>query len=88
MVFESVTKKDFITVLSEGFIVGLLTILIVNILKNHIHHIPNFSGEPEKYELYLLTGALFHIICEYVGFNMWYAKSYCSLINDQEKKLV
>lgn len=79
MDLESVSKKEITSVLIEAIVVGVLLVLFTNLLKPYVSYMPNLSGQPENIELYLITGAVFHIACEYTGLNMWYSKQYCKL---------
>lgn len=72
--------KSLLTVTFEATIVGLLIIVIAKFIKDYIlNYIPIVTGN-KNIELLFISGFLFHIIFEYSGINLWYAKEYCKLI--------
>lgn len=76
----NISKKSIIAVITEGIVVGIGLILFINILMYFKKYIPDISGSKEKVEIYFIAGFLFHIICEYTGVNVWYAKEYCKIL--------
>jgi hypothetical protein len=78
---SSVSKKSVVTVLFEAIIVGIVLVLLVYLLRTLFYqYIPNISGNKQYIELLFIAGALFHIIFEYTGLNMWHSKEYCKLL--------
>lgn len=68
-------------VLIEAVVVGILLIGFVKVIKDYLlQYIPNISGHKESIELFFVAGFIFHIVCEYTGINLWYAKEYCKLV--------
>jgi hypothetical protein len=67
-------NKTLVSILIEAGIVGiglfLLTYLLFMITQKKI----------SQYIIIGIAGALFHIICEYTGVNVWYSKDYCTKI--------
>lgn len=75
--------KSLLTVTIEATLVGLLMIVIAKFIKDYVlQYIPiNLSITRNKnIELLFISGFLFHILFEYSGINLWYAKEYCKLI--------
>jgi hypothetical protein len=68
--------KSLLTVTFEATLVGLLMIVIAKCIKDYI---PSIIGN-KNIELLFISGFLFHILFEYSGINLWYAKEYCKLI--------
>jgi hypothetical protein len=74
------SSKSLLTVTIEATVVGLLIIIITKIVKDYLlMYIPNFTGN-KNIELLFISGFLFHILFEYSGINLWYAKEYIKLI--------
>jgi hypothetical protein len=74
------SKKNITKILLEAFIVGVGLVIIVKFLQIYlIDYIPDLFGNGKFMELLFISGALFHLICEYTGLNYWYAKDYCSI---------
>ncbi len=69
--------KPISTVIIEAVVVGALLIAFVfgvqMIVLRTSYKIP-FAA------VIFISGALFHIVCEYTGVNMWYSKKYCQLM--------
>jgi len=77
---SQVSLKKLSTVLIEASVVGAALAVLVKIVKEFIlPYIPNVSGRKESVELFIVTGIIFHVICEYSGVNIWYAREYCKL---------
>jgi hypothetical protein len=83
-------QKPFTTVCIEAFVVGILLVglyIVVKYLYTPIYrksdiHPASISKDP--YMIIFLSGALFHILCEYLGINIWYVKEYNKILkNDQ-----
>ncbi len=76
------TYKSFIQVsLIEGSIVGLLLVILFSLLSFLLRN--NNLIKNKNIQLYLslfISGALFHILCEYTGVNVWYVKNYKELL--------
>lgn len=80
--------KPISTVLLEAIVVGILLIVVYkgvealffsNIPTNQIH--PAALNTKNQYYILFLAGAIFHILCEYTGINIWYVKEYNKYIN-------
>lgn len=72
--------KNPILIISEAIIVGLLLIILV-IISYSIKKNKWILPISENFELFFivgLSGAIFHILCEYSGLNVWYSKNYCT----------
>jgi len=50
----------------EAFIVGFLLVIIFMIVRRFLAPV----------QAVFVSGALFHLICEYTGVNAWYARTY------------
>ncbi len=75
------SQKKLSSVLIESTVVGVSLAVLVKLVKNFVlQYIPDISGNKEGIELLVTVGFLFHMICEYTGVNLWYAKEYCKLI--------
>jgi hypothetical protein len=76
------TYKSFIQVsLIEGSIVGLLLVILFSLISFLLRN--NNLIKNKNIQLYLslfISGALFHILCEYTGVNVWYVKNYKELL--------
>jgi len=67
-------NKTLVSIFIEASIVGIFLFLLSFIL---------FIITQKKINQYVIigiAGALFHIICEYTGVNVWYSKNYCTKI--------
>jgi hypothetical protein len=61
--------KGVFRILIEAFVVGLLLIIVYNPFK--------YIFKDINYNIILfISGAIFHIIFEYTGINIWYVKDY------------
>jgi hypothetical protein len=58
--------KSLSTLALEAFVVGFLLTVIFMVVRRFL--VPVVSV--------FVTGALFHLICEYTGVNAWYARTY------------
>ena len=67
-------EKSVIRILYEALIVGILLIVVYNPIK-YVLNGYNYNI------ILLLSGALFHIICEYTGLNIWYVENYNKILN-------
>ena len=56
------------TLALEAFVVGLLLAILFFIVR---------TFTPPLVAVFI-SGALFHVICEYTGVNAWYARTYAS----------
>lgn len=74
-----VSKKSYMRIFSEASIVGICLILLVMIIQNFAKYIPDLFNDNKFIEILFISGFLFHILFEYTGLNLWYAKDYCSL---------
>jgi hypothetical protein len=70
-----VSAKSVMGVYIEAVIVGILILPVYYTLSY-------FFKDYIKSEMTMIfmTGLYFHLICEYTGINMWYAKEYCKLL--------
>lgn len=73
------SKKSVQLVLIEAAVVGVCLAILVYLAKRYIT-VPNISGYSMDIELFIIVGALFHILFEYTGVNLWYSKEYCKLV--------
>jgi hypothetical protein len=73
------SKKSIQLVSFEALVVGVCLVVLVYIVKKYIT-IPNITGYPMDIELFIIVGALFHILFEYSGVNLWYSLEYCKLV--------
>lgn len=72
----------------EAPIVGFFLVLIFSLIFILLNLIPYFK-QMHMLNMLLstfLSGALFHIICEYIGLNTWYSKKYCTILGWQKKE--
>ncbi len=60
--------KTVSTVLFEAFVVGIALMLIYFGASKFLKPLPAI----------FVSGAVFHLVCEYTGVNKWYAKTYFS----------
>jgi len=67
--------KSIKQIIIEAIIVGILFIIIYNIINKL------FFNKLDKMLLIFISAALFHIICEITGVNIWYVNNYYSIIN-------
>lgn len=58
--------KKISTVLFEAFVVGLVLALLYFGVTKFLKPLPAV----------FVSGAVFHLMCEYTGLNKWYAKTY------------
>jgi hypothetical protein len=73
---DKVSLKPVSTVLIESVIVGAGLIAIVYFVEMYLSkYIPDII-QNKKIQNLFFSGFLFHILCEYTGVNMWYAKDY------------
>ncbi len=62
-------------VILEGLIVGILFIILSKIIESLLNN-------DNKYIHLFITAFLFHVLCEISGINIWYAKDYIKLLNN------
>lgn len=73
--FKEVSKKSFQTVLIEAVVVGVLLIGVYI----PVSYATDYFYKNFQYKIFVdlfVSGALFHLICEYTGVNLWYAQNY------------
>jgi hypothetical protein len=58
--------KSLSTLALEALIVGFLLAIIFMVVRRFLAPVPAV----------FVSGALFHIICEFTGVNAWYARTY------------
>lgn len=69
--------KSTQTVLTEAIVVGIGLVILFNLIDNIFKY---FKINYGMFFTLFISGFVFHIICEYIGLNLWYAKEYCKLI--------
>lgn len=74
------SSKTLKSVLFEASVVGIGLVVLFYIFKQLDKYIPDLFGYKEIQTLFIV-GVLFHILCEYTGINVWYAKDYCKLLS-------
>lgn len=67
--------KSFQTVLLEAIVVGALLIVVYAAVEFVLQ-----KYQMHPYVLLFLSGALFHLICEYTGVNVWYVREYNKIL--------
>jgi hypothetical protein len=67
--------KSVNAVLIEAAVVGVCLIAIVKIVRTVTE-----KWSPSEMLILFTSGFVFHIICEYIGVNKWYAVEYCKLL--------
>lgn len=72
------SAKSLINVTIEATIVGILIVVIVKLIKDYLY-LP-LSEKYKNLAILFISGFLFHMLFEYSGVNLWYAKEYCKLI--------
>jgi ABC-type transport system involved in cytochrome c biogenesis permease component len=77
MVFD-LSKKSISRIVFEGLIVGICLIIIYKFFEYFLKI--EINGIDKTFILLFISGFCFHIIFEYIGLNIWYAKDYCKLI--------
>lgn len=65
--------KEYSRILIEAILVGLLLVLVFNIVKYVLI-------EQSITVQIFISGALFHILCEITGVNIWYVKDYNKIL--------
>jgi hypothetical protein len=71
--------KSFNTVLFESIFVGALLVVLYTLVEYITKNLLKFTNIP-SFVLLFLSGALFHLICEYTGINVWYVREYNKLL--------
>lgn len=67
--------KSIPTILIESSIVAVLLAILFFLLTLV------FDKKINNIIIVSLSGAIFHILCEYTGINIWYSKNYCKILN-------
>lgn len=73
----TMSLKPIITVIYEAIFVGIGLIIIYNLTEFLIKY---SNIQINKVIILFISGFMFHILFEYIGLNLWYAKEYCKLI--------
>jgi hypothetical protein len=75
--------KSFSTIAKEALFVGAILILLVYIVTYCMKYFNYPMGKGKDWNSHyfmevslLISGAAFHIICEYTGLNKWYVDNY------------
>lgn len=68
-------SKSILKILFEALIVGLLLIVVYNPI-NYLLNNYNYNNNI----ILLVSGGIFHIICEYTGINIWYVNDYNNIL--------
>ena len=67
-----------LNIIKEGFMIGLVTLIIGFIIKFIIDYLFK-PKDDNKYYIFIIilfiTGFIAHIICQYTGINKWYCKN-------------
>jgi|LakMenEpi03Aug12_release.lakeMendotaPanAssembly.Ray.scaffolds.fasta_scaffold344805_3 hypothetical protein len=66
-------KKSYITIFIEAIVVGILLILVFSSIK---YFLPT---QNQTIQLFI-AGAMFHLLCELFGINIWYVKNYAQIL--------
>lgn len=74
------SKKPVTTVLFEAIIVGVLLVILYKIIESIVVNLLKIKSNLKYLFILFLSGFIFHVICEYLGVNMWYSKNYCKLL--------
>jgi hypothetical protein len=77
-------KSLFQVNLIEAPIIGILLVILFSITIIILQLIPLLKKNHNLNMILsvFISGALFHIICEYTGLNVWYSKNYYNIINN------
>lgn len=70
--------KSFNTVFLEAIFVGALLIVVYASVEFTLNLLNYKNTHP--FVLLFLSGALFHLICEYTGINVWYVREYNKIL--------
>ena len=78
-------KKPAYTVLLEAVFVGILLIVIYRIVDKLFPIVANATSIHPAYiqnknVTLFLAGAIFHILCEITGINIWYVNNYNEIL--------
>ena len=73
---DKLSKKPVLTVFIEAAIVGAGLIAFVYFIEMYLSKYTPDIIQNKKIQNLFLSGFLFHIVFEYSGINMWYAKDY------------
>jgi hypothetical protein len=76
------SQKPFVTVCIEAFVVGILLVALYVIVKYLYTSFYNKTDIYTSYIILFLSGALFHILCEYLGINIWYVIEYNKILKN------
>jgi len=70
--------KSFSTLLIESIFVGILLVIIIGLVYGITYNQVNMTLTNVAIIIFI-SGALFHLLCEITGINIWYAREYCKL---------
>lgn len=71
--------KSFNTVFIESIFVGVLLIIVYIAVEFVFKTLLNYK-DIHHFVFLFISGALFHLICEYTGINIWYVREYNKLL--------
>jgi H+/gluconate symporter-like permease len=73
---ENSSLKPFSTILIEAVVVGVGLVIVYNITDAFMKYMKLTT---QQYVILFLAGFVFHVLAEYSGVNLWYAKQYAKL---------
>lgn len=77
MKLSDVSTKAVSTVLTEAIVVGSVLVVLYKLVSYLLpKKFMSSNSEGRNIVILFLAGAVFHLMFEYSGVNMWYAKNY------------
>jgi len=71
------SKKSVGLVFTEAIVVGVGLVILTYMMSKII----DGKSETERMlKIALVSGVFFHVLFEYTGLNIWYAREYCKLM--------
>ena len=67
-------SKPYVTVIIESIVIGILLVALFSIINY-------FIPETDQLIKLFVSGAIFHILCEVSGVNLWYVNNYQEILN-------